>query len=77
MKVLVDTCVWSLALRRNQVMESPYVLELRDLITEFRVQMMGPVRQELALRCALPDAVQDAAESFSGVSRSGVGLRGF
>ena len=47
MKVLVDTCVWSLALRRNSPMESPYVVELRDLITEFRVQMMGPVRQEL------------------------------
>jgi hypothetical protein len=27
MKVLVDTSVWSLALRRNRVVESPYVLE--------------------------------------------------
>lgn len=47
MKVLVDTCVWSLALRRNQAMEDPFVLELRELIAEFRVQMLGPVRQEL------------------------------
>ena len=47
MKVLVDTCVWSLALRRNQAVEDPFVLELRELITELRVQMLGPVRQEL------------------------------
>lgn len=47
MKVLVDTSVWSLALRRSRVQEDPYVLELRELITELRVQMTGPVRQEL------------------------------
>jgi predicted nucleic acid-binding protein len=47
MKVLVDTCVWSLALRRNQPVEDPFVLELSELITELRVQMLGPVRQEL------------------------------
>ncbi len=47
MKVLVDTCVWSLALRRNQAVEDSFVLELRELITELRVQMLGPVRQEL------------------------------
>jgi predicted nucleic acid-binding protein len=47
MKVLVDTSVWSLALRRNRAVESPYVLELRELISELRVQMIGPVRQEL------------------------------
>jgi len=47
MKVLVDTSVWSLALRRNQVAEGPFVLELRELISELRVQMLGPIRQEL------------------------------
>ncbi len=47
MKVLVDTCVWSLALRRSQVVDDPKVLELRELITELRVQMLGPIRQEL------------------------------
>ena len=47
MKVLVDTCVWSLALRRNDQHELPEVLELRELVKEFRVQMTGPVRQEL------------------------------
>ncbi len=47
MKVLVDTSVWSLALRRNRVAEDAFVLELRELISELRVQMLGPIRQEL------------------------------
>jgi predicted nucleic acid-binding protein len=47
MKVLVDTCVWSLALRRSDAQDSPPVLELRELIKEFRVQLTGPIRQEL------------------------------
>lgn len=47
MKVLVDTSVWSLALRRNRVVQDPFVQELRDLISELRAQLMGPIRQEL------------------------------
>ncbi|WP_305046405.1 type II toxin-antitoxin system VapC family toxin [Geoalkalibacter sp.] len=48
MKVLVDTSVWSLALRRSHPDgQNPYVRELRELINELRVQMVGPVRQEL------------------------------
>jgi len=47
MKVLVDTSVWSLALRRNAPADSPEVAELIELIRELRVQMIGPVRQEL------------------------------
>lgn len=48
MKVLVDTSVWSLALRRGHPDgQNPYVRELRELIDELRVQMVGPVRQEL------------------------------
>lgn len=47
MRVLVDTSVWSLALRRNQPAESPVVTELIELIREVRCQMIGPVRQEL------------------------------
>ncbi|MGM0428027.1 MAG: type II toxin-antitoxin system VapC family toxin [Thermodesulfobacteriota bacterium] len=47
MKVIVDTCVWSLALRRD--IESPNVAvqELQRLIHDRRVQMIGPVRQEI------------------------------
>lgn len=47
MKVLVDTCIWSLALRRKSVPEAPVVKELQELIREFRAQMIGPIRQEI------------------------------
>ncbi|MFO7605814.1 MAG: PIN domain-containing protein [Desulfurivibrionaceae bacterium] len=47
MKIIIDTCVWSLALRRNEPQENEYVLELKELIKEVRVQLIGPVRQEL------------------------------
>ena len=47
MKILVDTAIWSLALRRKKAMEDPYVKELQELIHESRVQMIGPIRQEI------------------------------
>ena len=47
MKIIVDTCIWSLALRRNTIKDHPYVNELRNLIEEIRVQFIGPIRQEL------------------------------
>jgi predicted nucleic acid-binding protein len=47
MKVIVDKSVWSLALRRdNQAFADP-VHELRNLIHDHRVQMIGPIRQEI------------------------------
>lgn len=47
MNVLVDTCVWSLAFRRPVAVRHVAVLELGELIAEGRVQLIGPVRQEL------------------------------
>lgn len=47
MNVLVDTSVWSLALRRRQTEASAPVGELRELVREGRVRVIGPVRQEL------------------------------
>jgi len=47
MKVLVDTSVWSLALRRGGDSEIGPVRELRGLIADNRVQMIGPIRQEI------------------------------
>lgn len=47
MKVIVDTCVWSLALRRNEPEDNEYIIELKELISEVRAQLIGPVRQEL------------------------------
>jgi predicted nucleic acid-binding protein len=48
MKVLVDTSVWSLALRRRPSAErSGLSSELASLVEDGRVVMIGPVRQEL------------------------------
>lgn len=47
MKVLVDTSVWSLALRRRARAGGPEVQELRSLVEEGRVAIIGPIRQEL------------------------------
>jgi len=47
MNVLVDTGVWSLALRRRQISQDPKGLELRELIREGRAHVIGPIRQEV------------------------------
>jgi len=51
MMVLVDTPTWSLALRRRPENRSPQdqhlTKALAELIREGRVQMIGPIRQEL------------------------------
>lgn len=51
MNVLVDTSVWSLALRRKpkdrSAGEARLVSELEDLILGGRVAIIGPIRQEL------------------------------
>ena len=44
--VLVDTSVWSLGLRRG-VNNPGYASELKKLIIESRVVLIGPIRQEL------------------------------
>lgn len=47
MKIIIDTCVWSMALRRNEPHCNECVEELKELINEVRAQLIGPVRQEL------------------------------
>jgi hypothetical protein len=51
MMVLVDTPIWSLALRRRAANLNPreqrLTAALRDLIEDGRSQLVGPVRQEL------------------------------
>jgi predicted nucleic acid-binding protein len=51
-KLLVDTCIWSLALRRRESsplnpLEQQAVAELREAIQDRRVAMVGPIRQEI------------------------------
>lgn len=49
--VLVDTCVWSLALRRTSTdlnpREGKTVRKFEELVVEGRVRLLGVVRQEL------------------------------
>jgi hypothetical protein len=52
MKVLVDTCVWSLSLRRKRhakvnAAEQQLILELREAIQTRRAAILGPIRQEV------------------------------
>jgi len=50
MKVLIDTPIWSLALRREKTLsreERVLIAELNELINEVRVALIGPIRQEL------------------------------
>ena len=51
MNVLVDTSIWSLALRRKKShlsgKEASVVEELKELIKEMRVSIIGPIRQEI------------------------------
>jgi predicted nucleic acid-binding protein len=48
MKVLVDTPIWSLALRRKRSsVRAQATSELAALVQDGRVAMIGPIRQEL------------------------------
>ena len=47
MSVLVDSSVWSLALRRRRPVGTDEVAVLRELIEKGQVQIIGPIRQEI------------------------------
>lgn len=47
MNVLVDTSIWSLALRREAPKSDAATEALSELIRELRVRIIGPIRQEL------------------------------
>jgi hypothetical protein len=47
LKVIVDTCVWSLFLRRNRPVADPVAKEVERLVRSDAVQLLGPIRQEL------------------------------
>lgn len=46
MKVLVDTCVWSLVLRHKNP-DRKIEMQLKELISDGRLSIIGPIRQEL------------------------------
>lgn len=45
--VLVDTCIWSLALRSRAPKEASVAEQLSQLIDDNQVRIIGPIRQEL------------------------------
>lgn len=47
MKVIVDTSIWSLALRRQKQKNESIENRLRDLIADGRVVIIGAIRQEI------------------------------
>ena len=69
MKVLVDTTVWSLALRRERpkAQEQSIIDELAELIDELRAVLVGPIRQEVLSGIPDPakfDAVRQHLAAF-------------
>jgi len=47
MKIIVDTSIWSLALRRKKKQSFSEVKILESLIDNQRICMLGPIRQEI------------------------------
>ena len=70
MKVLVDTTLWSLALRRQNRKPPPekeLIDELSELVRELRAVLIGPVRQEVLSGISNPeqfDVVRQHLQAF-------------
>lgn len=50
MRVLVDTCIWSAAFRRNNsdnAIVKSEVAKLSEIVMEMRAHIIGPIRQEV------------------------------
>jgi predicted nucleic acid-binding protein len=65
MKIIVDTCIWSLALRRDHDRSDPLVIELEELIKDVRIQMIGPIRQEILTGIKLKRQFEDLKKYLS------------
>jgi len=48
MKIIVDTCIWSMAFRRKtEMVNQAAVRDLKSLILDGMAQIIGPIRQEV------------------------------
>ena len=70
MKVLIDTSVWSQALRRQSAEASSTAQErvvdvLKELIHDSRIAMLGPVRQELLSSVKTPKQFETLQQILS------------
>lgn len=71
MNVIVDTSVWSLALRRGTPRETPPERELAELVREGRVLIAGPIRQEILSGVRASDqfrALRDRLRAFPDIT---------
>lgn len=59
MNAVVDTSVWSLALRRTDSQADPVAIELGRLVQEGRALLIGLVRQELLSGVKTPKQFED------------------
>ncbi len=70
MSTLVDTSVWSLALRRPQhalnYLERRFAAELRLLVTDARVRIIGSIRQEVLTGIRHPEQFQKLRSYLAG-----------
>ena len=64
MKVLVDTCIWSQILRHKKP-DTELSENLKDLIKDGRVVMIGPIRQELLSGISEPSQFKQLSEKLS------------
>jgi predicted nucleic acid-binding protein len=64
MQVLVDTCVWSQSLRRPNG-NNQYARELRDIISDNRACIIGPIRQEILSGIRLKQHFQSLRDHLS------------
>jgi predicted nucleic acid-binding protein len=47
LKVLVDTCIWSIAFKNTDKRNADTIRALSELIDDGRVCLMGPIKQEI------------------------------
>ena len=64
MKVLVDTCIWSHVLRHEKS-DTELSEQLKDLIKDGRVVMIGPIRQELLSGISDPSQFKQLRDKLS------------
>lgn len=69
MKILVDTCVWSLALRHKSP-DKEIETKLAEIIKDGRIAIIGPIRQEILSgisRESQFEALKDYLEPFEDI----------
>lgn len=64
MKVLVDTCIWSHVLRHKKA-NTELSEQLKDLIKDGRVVMIGPIRQEILSGISDPSQFKQLRDKLS------------